>query len=213
MKPTRLIITLLVFLFTAKLYAQDCNCTVEFTHIKNFMEQNYAGFKDKEAQMTKAVYDKMVNQYMELSKAPHSSEQCLLIISQYMSQFKDQHVSIRGNFPTKIDSAFIGQRQTYIISDQQYKDLLHSTGKEGIYYFNWDTAAYKIAVIKDETPVHDYIGVLLQSNLPGWRKGVLKLEGKMVNDSTMKGVLFMRNQLPAEQYFVFSGNTIYGDWH
>jgi len=89
---------------------------------------------------------------------------------------------------------------------------LQSKGKEGIYYFNWDSAAYKIAVIKDVTPLHDYVGVLLNSNLPGWKKGVLKLEGKMQNDSVMKGVLYMRNQMPSPQWFTFSKNTIYGDW-
>lgn len=193
-------------------FAQTCNCETEFLHIKNFMEQNYAGFKDKEAQMTKAGYQKLVNEYVSYSKAPHSGEQCLLIITQFLDHFKDNHVYVRSNFGSAIDSAFIKQRQLINISDEKYRRLLRSTTKEGIYYFNWDSTAYKIAVIKDKSPLHDYIAVTLSSKLPGWKKGMLKFEGKMENDSLLKGVLFMRNQLPATQAFLFRGNTIFGDW-
>jgi hypothetical protein len=90
--------------------------------------------------------------------------------------------------------------------------LLKSKGKEGIYYFKWDSLAYKIAVIKDKSPVHDYIGVIVSSNLPGWKKGSVKLYAKMKNDSVAQGVLFMRNQMPAVNGFLFKGDEILGDF-
>jgi hypothetical protein len=212
MKIIKLIFVLTAILSLEKTYAQTCDCEAEFKHVKDLMEQNYAGFKDKQALMTKAGYEKLVNEFLQYSKLPHSNEECIFILSQFLDNFKDNHVSVRSNLGGKTDSAFIKQRQIIEISDEKYKELLKSKSKEGIYYFNWDTAAYKIAVIKDKTPIHDYIGVIVSSNLPGWKKGMLKLDAKMVNDSVAKGVLYMRNQMPAVNGFMFKGNTIYGDW-
>src|SRR5471030_1366435 len=87
-------------------FSQSCNCETEFNYIKNFMEKNYAGFNDKQAGMTKDGYNKLINEYISYSKNPHAHENCLLIISQFLNHFKDQHVSIRSNFDaTKLDSA------------------------------------------------------------------------------------------------------------
>jgi len=193
-------------------FAQTCNCEVEFQHIHSYMEQNYAGFKDKEALMTKAGYQKMVNEYIKYSKLPHINEECIFIISQYLNHFKDNHVYLVSKMGSKTDSAFIKQRRIINISDERYKELLKSKSKEGIYNFKWDSAAYKIAVIKDKSPVHDYIGVIVSSNLPGWKKGMVKLYAKMENDSAAQGVLFMRNQMPSVNGFLFKGDEILGDW-
>jgi hypothetical protein len=212
MKIAKISLVIWCILCTRIAFGQTCNCETEFIHIKNFMEQNYAGFKDKEAEMTKAGYRKLVDDYRGYSKQPHADEQCLLLITQFLDHFKDNHVFVRSNFGNTIDSPFISRRQVFDISDQKYQELLHSRSTEGVYYFNWDSTAYKIAVIKDISPLHDYIAITLNSKLPGWKRGVLKFEGKMENDTVLKGVLFMRNQLPATQTFVFRGNTIFGDW-
>jgi len=47
MKTSKLILTLLAVFFIKTTFAQTCDCSTEFTHIKDFMEQNYAGFNDK----------------------------------------------------------------------------------------------------------------------------------------------------------------------
>lgn len=205
-------LTLAFVLICAYSFGQTCNCDVEFQHLHTFMERNYAGFKEKEALMTKAGYQKLVQEYTEYSKLPHADEECIFILSQFLDHFKDNHVGLASILGTKSDSAFLKQRQTIEISDEKYKELLKSKGKEGIYYFKWDSLAYKIAVIKDKSPVHDYIGVIVSSNLPGWKKGSLKLYAKMRNDSAAQGVLFMRNQMPAVNGFLFKGDEILGDF-
>lgn len=193
-------------------FGQTCNCEVEFQHLHTFMEQNYAGFKDKESLITKAGYQKLVEEYRKYSKLPHANEECIFILSQFLDHFKDNHVGLASTLGGKTDSTFLKQRQTIEISDEKYKELLKSKGKEGVYYFKWDSLAYKIAVIKDKSPVHDYIGVIVSSNLPGWKKGAVKLYAKMKNDSVAQGVLFMRNQMPAVNGFTFKGDEILGDF-
>jgi hypothetical protein len=205
-------LTIALALFCTYSFGQTCNCETEFQHLHTFMEKNYAGFKEKEASMTKAGYRKLIQQYTKYSKWPHANEECIFILWQFLDQFKDNHVGLASTLGGKTDSAFLKQRQTIEISDEKYKQLLKSKGKEGIYYFKWDSLAYKIAVIKDKSPVHDYIGVIVSSNLPGWKKGSVKLYAKMKNDSAAQGVLFMRNQMPAVNGFTFRGDEILGDF-
>ena len=201
---TKKITLLFVLVFICSYsFAQSCNCETEFNYIESFMAKNYAGFKDKKAQMTDAGYEKLVNEYRAYSKEPHSTEKCLLIITQFLDHFKDHHVSVGINFdPYKKDSVFINQRQIIPISDEKIAELRKSTTFEGIYNFH-DTAMYKIAVIKDKTPLHDYVGVIINSNLPGWKRGMIKFEGKLTTDSLAKGVLYIINQMPKVEYFYF----------
>ena len=192
--------------------AQTCSCEMEFRHIKDFMEANYAGFKDKVAQMTEAGYGRLVRDYLAYSKGPHSTEKCLLIIASFLDHFKDEHVSVGHSFdPTRIDSFFVSQRELINIPERRLRELQKSTTTEGIYYFKHDSS-YKIAVVKDKTPLHDYIGVIISSKLAGWKPGMLKFEGKFINDSVLKGVLYMRNQLPKVEWFWLGKDFIGGDW-
>jgi hypothetical protein len=208
------ILTLVAFLgLTSVAFSQSCNCENEFTYIKNFMEVNYAGFKDKQAIMTKPGYDKLVQQYLAYAKGPNNSERCLLIINQFLATFKDHHISIGMNFDAaKLDSAYMAQREIVPLSEEKIAELRKSTGFEGIYDFH-DPAKYKIAVMKHKTDLYDYIAVIVSSNLPGWKRGMIKWQGRMVADSVASGVLYMMNGKPKPESFFFGKDAIWGDWH
>lgn len=208
-----LIIISMFTVLSGNAFSQKCNCETEVKNIADFMEKNYAGFKDKQAIMTKGGYNKMLKQYLELAKAPHADEHCLMIISQYLLQFKNHHVSVRARFDaTKLDSAYLAQREIISLSDKRIAELRKSRGFEGVYDFH-DPAKYKIAVIKDKTPLRDYVAVIVSSNLPGWKPGMIKWEGKMINDTVARGVLYVLNGMPKAEGFYFKGDRIYGDWH
>jgi len=213
MNLKRLLLPALFVLFGARAFAQSCDCEKEFSYIKNFMETNYPGFADKKAWMTDKVYDKIVADHLAASKEPHSREDCLLVIYDYLSKFKDHHISVRANFDAaKNDSAYFARRPLTPLSEARIAELRKSKGFEGIYDFH-DPAKYKIAIIKDKTPIHDYVGVLVSSNLPGWKPGMMKMEGKLINDSTMIGLLFMQNGMPKVEGFTFGKDALWGDWH
>lgn len=191
-------------------FAQNCSCEKEFLYVKHFIEQNYAGFKDKQLQMTKVGYQKMTRRLQMLSR--NTSENCLLVILQYLDSFKDQHIHASARFDFgKYDTAYINQRQPMNLTDKKIRALSKADGIEGVYTFIHDSS-YRIAVIKDRSLLHDYIGVTIDSKLPTWRKGLLKFEAKQVNDSLLKGILYMRNHMPKVEWFDIGKNRIGGDW-
>jgi hypothetical protein len=191
-------------------YGQACDCEKEFLYIKQFIEDNYAGFLDKQAQMTPEKYNKTARRFQALTKG--AGEKCLLVISQYLDIFQDQHIQIGSRFDaTKIDTGYINRRPLVTVSEKKLAELSGSKGKEGIYVFRHDSS-YRIAVLKDPTALHDYIGVSIDARNPTWKKGQMKFEGKQVNDSLLKGVLYMRNHLPKVEYFGFGKDRISGDW-
>lgn len=194
--------------------AQSCNCENEFLNITNIVEKNFAGFSDRINTISKTAYKNKVNQLLKLTSNKFSSDNCLLIISQYLKIFKSNHLGFYANFDiTKLDTNFINQRPRFKISDGDFDKLKTSKSWEGIYYFIHDSS-YKIAVVKDPTPLHDYVGIVVESKLPTWKRGMLKFEGKLVNDSLLMGLLYMRNHRPKIEGFglLDNNNMISGDW-
>jgi peptidase S41-like protein len=211
----RKIILMLLFLTACIVSdAQICDCQKEFISLKNFFENNYAGFKDKLDTISKAVYKKKTKKLLRLSKGKYLQDNCILIIRQYLDLFNDRHVGFYMTAdPYKIDTAFVNQRKLFELKDEKISALQKSKkeGWEGIYYFTHDSS-YKIAVVKDNTPLHDYVGVIVDSKLPTWKKGMLKWEGKLINDTLLYGILYMRNHRPKFEGFDLNKNKISGDW-
>ncbi len=67
--------------------------------------------------------------------------------------------------------------------------------------------------MKHKTDLYDYIAVIVSSNLPGWKRGMIKWQGRMVADSVASGVLYMMNGKPKPENFFFGKDAIWGDWH
>ncbi|MDF2187685.1 S41 family peptidase [Paraflavitalea sp. CAU 1676] len=208
----RIIFIASLLLATAASRAQSCDCEKEFLHIKGFMEANYAGFKDKLAVITPAVYERKSKVFLQLSKKNGTGEQCLAIITAWLDMFKDDHVQVSINFDAlKLDSQYISSRPIHPIPEKKLSALQKSKGPEGIYLSQYDSS-YRIAVIKDQSPLHDYVGIMVNSKIPNWKPGMTKFEGHFINDTVLKGVLYMRNHMPKVEYFYLGKNVIGGDW-
>ncbi len=193
---------------------QSCSCEKEFLNIKSIIEKNFAGFPDRLKTLSKATYKKKTDSLLKLTHNKFASDNCILIISQYLDIFKSHHLGLSPDFNfTKIDTDFVKHRPLFKLKDDKLKELSKSKSWEGIYLFTHDSS-YKVAVIKDPTPLHDYIGVIIESKLPTWKKGMIKFEGKLVNDSSLMGLLYMRTQRPKLEGFGLydNNNMISGDW-
>lgn len=194
--------------------AQTCTCEKEFLHIKNMVEHNFAGFPDRIKALSKAVYQKKTDDLLKLTRDKFAYDNCPLILSQYLDLFKSNHLGFSLNLDfSKTDTDFVNRRPIFHITEEKIAELKKSRSWEGIYYFIHDSSI-KIAVIKDRTPLHDYIGVTLESTRPTWKKGMIKWEGKRVNDSLLRGLLYMRNHRPKSESFNLweDNNRIGGDW-
>lgn len=207
-------VLLFSIIVNGKLSAQSCNCEQEFLYIKNVMEQNYAGFSDKLAQITKAVYEKKTKQWLSIAKGRQSTEKCVLVIADYINLFKDEHVSFTFRDNTgkvTLDSAVMDNKEIISLTPQKLKQLRLSKGIEGVYYFRHDSS-YKVAVIKSPTAVRDYVGIMIDSKYPQWKKGMVKFEMKKYNKDAMKGVLYLRSHMAKPEWFYISKDGIGGDW-
>lgn len=194
--------------------AQTCACEKEFLHVKNIVENNFAGYPDRIKALSKAGYKKMTDQLLQLTRNKFSSDNCLLIISQYLDIFKSHHLGFSPDYdPAKTDTDFVNHRPVFNITDEEIERLKKSRSWEGIYNFTYDSST-KIAVIKYPTALHDYIGVTVESTRPTWKRGLIKFEGKMINDSILSGLLYMRNHRPKLENFWLhdNNNMISGDW-
>jgi len=208
------ILLLGILAVSVRVKSQTCDCEKEFLHVKNVIEQNFSGFPDRLKSLSKAAYKKKTDQLLQLTHNKFASDNCILIISQYLDLFKSHHLGFSPIFDAlKIDTNFVKQRPLFQIKDDQLAALKQSTSWEGIYIFIHDSS-YKVAVIKDPTPLHDYVGVIIESKLPTWKKGMIKFEGKLANDSLLKGLLYMRNHRPKLEGFGLHDNNemIGGDW-
>jgi len=209
----KIVLFIAILLISATINAQTCDCKKEFLYIKDFIEKNFAGSNDKVNAISKQAYEKTCKELLNLSRGKFSSDNCILIISQYLDQFKSHHIGFLPNFTAKIDTAFVNQRPVFEISNKKLKTLRQSSSWEGIYYHTHDSS-YKIAVIKDKTPLHDYVGVIIESKLPTWKKGLLKFEAKLVNDSFLYGITYNTFHRPKFDGFNLhdNNNMITGDW-
>lgn len=208
-----LVIGMLSIIITGK--AQTCDCEKEFLNIKKTIEQNFSGFSDRVKIIGKETYGKQVNELYKLTHDKFASDNCILIINKYLGIFKSHHLGFSINFdPLKIDTNYANYRPLFPITDYQIDRLKTSKTWEGIYNFTHDTS-YKIAVVKDPTPLHDYVGVIIESKVPSWKRGMIKLEGKLVNDSLITGLLYIRNHYPKlEGFSLWDDNNkrLSGDW-
>ncbi len=194
--------------------AQTCDCEKEFLYIKHTIEQNFSGFADKIKTITRASYDKNVDDLLKLTHNKFASDNCLLIINRYLSIFKSHHLGFYGSSdPYKTDTDFVNHRPVFTVTDKEMQRSKNTASWEGIYNFTYDSST-KIVVVKDPTPLHDYVGVTVESTRPTWKKGMVKFEGKLVNDSLLEGLLYMRNHRPKLEYFYLHDDhtMISGDW-
>lgn len=193
---------------------QTCDCEKEFTNIRTTIEKNFSGFADNLKLLTEKAYRKKVEELTKLTHNRFGSDNCILIIEKYLDLFKSHHLGFSfASDPYKTDTAFVNQRPRFNFTDEQMARLKASKSWEGIYIFIHDSST-KVAVIKDPTPLHDYIGVTLESTRSTWKKGMIKFEGKLKNDSLMTGLLYMRNHRPKLEGFQLwdENNMIGGDW-
>lgn len=203
-----------MLLIAVSIKAQTCACEKEFLHIKNIVEHNFAGYPDRIKTLSKAVYQKKTGQLLKLTRDKFAYDNCPLILYRYLELFKSNHLGFSLNLDySKTDTDFVNHRPVFNITDEQIAQLKKSGSWEGIYYFIHDSST-KIAVVKDPTLLHDYIGVTLESARPTWKKGMIKFEGKLINDSLLSGLLYMRNHRPKIEYFNLweDHNRIGGDW-
>jgi hypothetical protein len=175
------IIFTIVFLGLPFLMPARCNCQEEFSKIKNHLESNYAGFKDKVTQKNIKKYkDFTADKEQVVTKAKNKS-QCYFIINQWMSYFNDNHLytglnaeAIEKIQPQKLQTDFPIEKLT--VSEALIKKLESAKGIEGIYTKKGE--GFSIAVLKNKNPFRDYVAIVIKSSDSKFENGTVLAELK-----------------------------------
>ncbi|MFZ5552892.1 MAG: S41 family peptidase [Bacteroidota bacterium] len=194
MKKTRLLFFALIL--SVRTYSQTCDCDKEFQFIKNYIEINYVGFKDKVTPSTKMEYDILVNKLQDLTKSANSSNYCLYIIKKYLLYFKDQHIQISSKekqISQKDTAALRGlfnNTENIILTKETINALKNKplSEIEGIYSSTSKT--YKIAITKNANPFRDYAGVIINSRNGFWKPNQVKIELKHIEGDKYEGIVY-----------------------
>lgn len=156
----------IAFLGLPILMQAQCNCKEEFSKIKNHLESNYPGFKDKVTTSNIQKYKEYTAEKEQVAAQAKNKSQCYFIINQWMSYFNDKHLQTAINMeaiekidPLKLQSDFPIEK--IALSDIVLKKLEKTKGIEGIYAKKGED--FSMAVIKNKNLFRDYVAVVINS--------------------------------------------------
>lgn len=178
---------LLLLFFSPFIVNAQCNCEEEFSTVKNHIELNYAGFKDKVTISNIKQYKDFTAQKEQVAAKAKNKSQCYFIINQWMSYFNDNHLfsvlnsnSIEKIDPKKLQTDFPIEKLS--VSDKAVEKLEKAQGIAGIY--SKKNEGFSIALVKDKTPFRDYAAVIIHSTDSKFENGTVlaELKEKSVNE-------------------------------
>ncbi len=193
MKYTLITLISLSFLLVGRLEAQHKHndCLADFDFTEQFLKDNLASYNTyltpkKETDFTAFVKD--IRNALEKNTNPNK---CIQYFNKLFTFFDDTHSGIiqyRGRInpdnsdelKTYLSSDHFKNRETIAISEP-YFDPNSNDKYEGIYKIK--TGEYSVAIIKDQTFLRDYVGVIIDSKSKVWKKGQVCFEAKKKADS------------------------------
>jgi len=183
----------IAYICTAIQTQAQCDCKQEFIKIKNHVEQNYAGFKDKVSVGNISKYIEFTAQKEKVASLAENKSQCYFIISQWLSYFNDHHLysslnaeSIEKIDPEKLQADF--PIENLAVSDALIKKLENLKGIEGIYTKKGE--GFSIAVLKNKNSFRDYVAVVIKSSDSKFANGTVLAELK---EKSAKEYFFLYN--------------------
>jgi hypothetical protein len=196
--------------------AQNCDCASAFLFLKNQIENNYSGYKDKVQPANKKAFDSFTGKLISKAKKTNKLHYCLGIQREWLSFFKDGHIQLNeNNVPAIKDSIGLKKliEETEVIKlDPKKNSRVHkSGGVEGVYYSVDST--YKIVIVKNKSMYRDYAGIIIHSKTSSWKPGQVKLELKELSQNKFIGYAYYQDHSGRAAYYEFDGNTLNrGTW-
>ncbi len=202
------LITIVVILQFNFLYGQECRCENEFLFVKNYIENNYAGFSDKVNDNTRPAYLELTEQLLKRSRNTTKESYCWVLINEWLGFFEDGHIQVRSNFVSAdIDSArlqeVIAGTEIIELPVSKLETLYESDTVEGI-YFNRDST-YKVAVVRNENEFRDYAAVIVSTKTELWSEGQVKFELKEIDENSFSAIVYYLYHQPYIETFTFDG--------
>jgi hypothetical protein len=188
-----------LFLFSTLLPAQSCPCVTQFDWLRQKLELNYSGYRDKVTPQNQADFEKHTNVYKDKIAGAKTDTACLRLLTEWAGWFRDGHVQIFPKGPAVTeDPAIIRQRfvngETFALPEPQARDYVQKPGRdpiEGIYQ-NVE-GNYRIALVKNSMPERDFAAVILQADSIWWMPGQVKFDLKQTAPGQYSSRYYMRD--------------------
>ena len=186
----QLIVICLCLIGSTNAFAQNCNCDSTFKIVAYHIENNYAGWFDKNKQFVQQDFAQMTNTVANNCKTITIDSICYKEIKKYVTYFKDHHLHVDYYPITKkvaakesADPITIESNSMTELGIMNYLKTNKQLDKaEGI----WVNETYRIGVIKSKTKNNWFEGVILDSKNDNWKVNEIKLYIKKAANNTYK---------------------------
>lgn len=170
------LIILLIISFSSN--AQNCNCGENFKFMVEKIQKNYIGYNDKINSSNQEKFTRLTDSLQKVANNA-GNYQCLPIFREWISYFKDKHLSI-----TYSDSNFSKDEIRKYYSNEEKTDWLKSSFNsyltsnsidqiEGIW--NSYTGIYQIGIVRDKNNTKSFIGFIIKADGARWVEQQIKL--------------------------------------
>jgi hypothetical protein len=178
-----ILLALVIFGFTFLSQGQSSECTKDFDYLVKKIKDNYPGYNDKVTSKTDPDLQNLEKEIRE--KIALHPDSCGKYLDQYASWFKDNHLRVKGLWPSKSPS---GQSKPesrfYTLSADSINILKSKSGSiEGVWTSFWGD----IAIIKN--PEKDnYLGVVILHD--NYEKNQIMFELKAIDENEFSMIYY-----------------------
>lgn len=195
---------LLATLISTALFGQSpqCNCQQDMDYVVRYMEANFPGFRKNVTLDRKQEYREFKASLLAHAEQVTAKNECLKYLTYYVEYFQDNHTKMRtvrnqsvdASSPESVKQFFESEAyrktenypltQDHILQSYPLQDI------RGIYISSDST--YTVAILSSKTAFRDYIGVVVDSKSPFWKKNQVKFEIKAKADHVFEGFFYDR---------------------
>jgi len=204
--------------------AQPCNCTEQFDWLRQKLERNYSGYRDKVTAQNQAEFDRHTAGFQPKIAQSQADTTCLRLMDEWARWFRDGHVQLfQKAGPATDDPAEIRRRfadwEKIALTETEARAYLDQPGRdpvEGIYLLAGTN--YRVAVVRNVTPQRDFAAVVLKADSVWWMPGQVKFELKQAKSlNTFMSRYYMRDHSERNPTATFSDSKLdfseLGTWH
>lgn len=161
-----------MFFTTLSFGQQNCSCDTALTNLVSKIENEYPGFAEKTKDSM--AYNSLKKELAVKSKKINS-EQCLEVLQQYTTFFKDRHIGILQNEqdkPLVVDKNEAPKQLEINISEFKKRITKSKDKLEGI----WKDETYTVGITK--TGENQYTGFIIETKNQNWKPKEIKFQLK-----------------------------------
>lgn len=175
----RLILFFLFFIVQTNLFGQNCNCDSTFKIVKYHIENNYAGWFDKNKQFVKQDFEQFTKTIDINSRKITIDSLCYKEIKKYVRYFNDKHLHL-DYYPIVISTTSNNNsapltNENNSMTETEILNYLKSAKQldkaEGI----WENETYKLGIVKSSKKANTFEGIVITSKNENWNTNEIKL--------------------------------------